>query len=78
MKKMLAALGLALGAAPLALAASEPPAMMETTAAPATKYLCQKKDASGYWCTVYVCYCYEDACAWYNRQPSNARIVAQK
>jgi hypothetical protein len=44
----------------------------------ATRYLCQKKNSYGYWVTVKVCYCYEDACDWYQHQTSNARIVAQK
>ena len=42
------------------------------------KYLCQKKDKYGCWCTVYVCHRYENAKKWYDKQPNNARIVAQK
>ncbi|MCA9067807.1 MAG: hypothetical protein KDA84_02730 [Planctomycetaceae bacterium] len=42
-----------------------------------TRYLCQKC-YRGCWKTVYVCYCRADAIQWFNRQPNNARIIAQK
>jgi hypothetical protein len=41
------------------------------------RYLCQKKDKYGCWCTCYVCYCYADAMKWYKNQDGNARIIAQ-
>ncbi|HJT75971.1 MAG TPA: hypothetical protein VJ739_02120 [Gemmataceae bacterium] len=43
----------------------------------ATKYLCQKY-YYGCWHTVYTTYSYEDAMDWYDRQPGNARVIAQK
>jgi hypothetical protein len=42
-----------------------------------TKYLCQKC-YNGCWQTVYTCYSYQEAMNWYNRQRSNARVIAQK
>ena len=42
-----------------------------------TKYLCQKC-YGGHWCTVYACYCYTDAMAWYDAQEGTARVITQK
>jgi hypothetical protein len=53
------------------------PAEVLKADATSTKYYCQKY-YNGYWCTVYVCYCYEDAMDWYNQQSGNARVIAQK
>jgi len=79
MKKLLSktALGLALAVGGLAAAPAAAQADNGYPSYPQTKYLCQKC-YGGCWKTVYVCYSYPQAMAWYNRQPSNARVLAQK
>jgi len=54
------------------------PSVESPVAVAETRYVCQKKDACGRWKTVCVFVSIQNAYAWFDKQPSNARIIEEK